>query len=239
MAGTIGVGPALRRAREIRGITVDEAARDTKLRCEQLRALEDEDFLVLGDQVYTRAMLRTYAQYLGLTPDRVVGIYARHSDGIAPPPPPGKLGRVERGLAASRVRDSQRFLLVAAAVVLVALIAVGLVSRGGAPQAAPITTPSSEDALAASHPSATEGGVDVVITATAPVQVTYVIDRVAQDPTTLRPGEQLSLMAAEELEVMVSDGGAIELIVDGDAQGVPGRKGSPWTTMFRATEAAS
>ena len=44
MAGTIGVGSALRRAREIREITLDEAVRDTKLRTDQLRALEDEDF---------------------------------------------------------------------------------------------------------------------------------------------------------------------------------------------------
>ena len=48
---------------------MDEAARDTKLRSEQLEALENESFDDLGDAVYARAMLRTYAQYLGLKPD--------------------------------------------------------------------------------------------------------------------------------------------------------------------------
>ena len=38
----IGVGPALRKARAHRGLTLEEAARDTKLRTDQLQALENE-----------------------------------------------------------------------------------------------------------------------------------------------------------------------------------------------------
>jgi len=230
MAGTIGVGSALRRAREIREITLDEAARDTKLRTEQLRALEDEDFEALGDPVYARAMLRTYAQYLGLKPERVLSVYARHGEEVAPPTPPGKLGRVERGLAASRIRDNQKFLLVAAAVVLVALVAVGIVSRGGAPEAATIETPTAGAVVPTSVAPTTT--VDVRIVATGPVEVTVVIDGTAQEPTTLRPGESISLMAADELQVSATDGGAIELTVDGKDRGTPGVGGAPWSDTF-------
>ena len=235
MAGTIGVGAALRRAREIRGITLDEAARDTKLRPEQLEALEGESFEELGDPVYARAMLRTYAQYLGLKPDRVLSVYAKHGEEVAPPEPPGKLGRVERGLAASRVRDNQRFLLVAAAVILVALIGFGLVSRSGAPPAAAITTPSFVPASGGASPAA---GVDVVVTATAPVQVNAVVDGTTQDPTTLRPGESVSLIATEELQLSVNDGGAIRLTIDGQDAGTPGNSGNPWSQTY-TPEAAS
>jgi cytoskeleton protein RodZ len=230
MAGTIGVGSALRRAREIREITLDEAARDTKLRGDQLRALEDEDFEALGDPVYARAMLRTYAQYLGLKPERVLSVYARHGEDVEPPAPPGRLGRVEQGLAASRVRDNQRFLLVAAAVVLIALIAVGLVSRSGAPEAATIDSPSVATASASLAAATT---VDVTITATGPVDVTATIDGATQEPTTLRPGESIALMASEELEVSASDGGAIDLNVDGKDRGAPGVEGTPWSATFR------
>jgi len=229
MAGTMGVGAALRRARETRGISLDEAARDTKLRSEQLEALEGESFDDLGDAVYARAMLRTYAQYLGLKPDRVLSVYAKHGEEVAPPEPPGKLGRVERGLAASRVRDNQKFLLVAAAVVLVALIGFGLVSRNGAPPAAAIVTPSFVPASGASLPSQ---GVDVVVTATAPVEVSAVIDGAAQQPTALRPGESMSLMAADELQLSVDDGGAIRLVVDGHDAGAPGKSGKPWSATY-------
>jgi cytoskeletal protein RodZ len=229
MAGTIGVGSALRRAREIREITLDEAARDTKLRTDQLRALEEEDFEALGDPVYARAMLRTYAQYLGLKPDRVLSVYARHGEDVAPPTPPGRLGRVEQGLAASRIRDNQKFLLIVAAVVLVSLIAVGVVSRGGAPAPATIETPSGS-----ALPSATVSAVtvDVQITATGPVEVSASIDGTPQEPTTLRPGESISLMASEELAVRATDGGAIELMVDGKDRGTPGVEGAPWSATF-------
>jgi cytoskeletal protein RodZ len=230
MAGTIGVGSALRRAREIRGITIDEAARDTKLRAEQLYALEGESFDELGDAVYARAMLRTYAQYLGLRPERVLSVYAHHAEEVAPPEPPGKLGRVERGLAASRIRDNQKFLLVAAAVILVALIAVGLVSRGGATPEATIETPSIGTGTT---PSTSESlGVEVVLTAIHPVEVTAVIDGAAQDPTRLRPGESISLRATEDLQVAADDGGAIELTIDGRDAGVPGRRGQPWSATY-------
>jgi Helix-turn-helix domain len=236
MAGTIGVGSALRRAREIREITLDEAARDTKLRTDQLRALEDEDFERLGDPVYARAMLRTYAQYLGLRPDRVLSVYARHSDDIVPPSPPGKLGRVEQGLAASRIRDNQKFLLIAAAVVLVALIAVGIVSRGGAPAPATIETPTARGTVPTSVTPTTT--VDVRITATGPVEVTAVIDGTEQGPTILRPGESIALTATEELRLTATDGGAIEIAVDGKDRGTPGVGGAPWSRTFTPRGAA-
>ncbi len=113
---SIGVGPALRRAREIAGTTLDEAARDTRLTSDQIGALEREDFELLGEEVYVRAMLRTYAQYLGLKPDKVMSAYARHAEEPELPSPPAKMGRVEQALAAARIRDNQRFLLLAAAV---------------------------------------------------------------------------------------------------------------------------
>ena len=137
---SIGVGPALRRAREIAGITLDEAARDTRLTPDQIDALEREDFDLLGEEVYVRAMLRTYAQYLGLKPDKVMSAYARHAEEPELPSPPAKMGRVEQALAAARIRDNQRFLLIAAAIILIAAVAVGIVSRGGAPPPATIPT---------------------------------------------------------------------------------------------------
>jgi cytoskeletal protein RodZ len=85
MAGSVtgpqtGVGSALRRAREVRGLSLDEAARDTRLRTDQLDALERGDFDVLPGEVYVRASLRTYASYLGLDPDKVTDVYARTAE---------------------------------------------------------------------------------------------------------------------------------------------------------------
>ena len=94
----IGVGSALRKARERRGITLDAASRDTKLHIDQLRALEAEDFEALLGDVYVRGSLRTYSQYLGLSPDKVIGAYARHADA------PAAADRLPRSSAGSSAR---------------------------------------------------------------------------------------------------------------------------------------
>ena len=223
----IGVGSALRRARLIRGIGLEDAARDTKLRTEQLAALEDEDFEALGGEVYVRATLRTYAQYLGLSPEKVLGAYTRHADEPEPPPPPGKLGRVEKAIAATRFRDNQRFLLVVAAVVLVALVAVGLVSRRGAPPPAALPT-----ARQTATARVALGTIDVAIVATARVRVGAVIDGIPEDPVTLRPGEVLTYRASQELTLSADDGSLIGLTVNGLDRGTAGPAGEPWEETF-------
>jgi hypothetical protein len=229
MAETIGVGAALRRAREIRGITREEAARDTKLRLEQLAALEDEDFDALGAEVYVRAQLRTYAQYLGLKPDKVVGIYARHAEDPEPPVPPSGLGKIERAIAATRVRDNQRFLLIAAAVVLAALIAVGLVSRGGAPDAAiPTVTDDPTPSLAVAEGRT----IDVTLVATDEVEVAAVVDGVPEDAVTLRPGEVVSYSGSEEVTVSADRGGLLDVTVNGKELGAQGTPGEPWSDTW-------
>jgi cytoskeleton protein RodZ len=228
---TIGVGPALRRARAIRGISLDAAARDTKLRTEQLQALEDEDFDLIGGEVYARATLRTYAEYLGLNGEKVLAAYARHAEEPAPPKPPSGLGRVERAIAATRVRDSQRFLLIAAGVVLGALIIVGLVSRRSAPVSTSIAT--AHDASPTAE--VTDGGdrlINVAITATAEVDVTAVVDGLPEDPVHLREGEVAQFSAQQELSLTASDGGAVAVDLNGKDLGAPGPIGGPWTHTF-------
>jgi cytoskeleton protein RodZ len=231
---SIGVGPALRRARTIRGITLEEAARDTKLRADQLDALEAEHFDVFSGEVYARGALRTYAQYLGLNSDRVLTTYARHAEEPEPPPPPAKLGRVERAIAATRVRDNQRFMLIAAAAVLVSLIGVGLVSRqGGVPQAgATASEPSLPVAAAATNDDIVDRSIDVVVRAVEPVTVTVTIDGVPEEPTFLRAGEVVSFRAEERLDLALSDGGAVGLSLGGADLGTPGPAGKPWSITY-------
>jgi hypothetical protein len=206
----LGVGSALRRARQIRGISLDEASRDLRVRAGQLRALEDEEFDALDTEVYVRALLRTYAQYLRLDPAKVLGAYVRHADDPEPPPPPSKLGRVERALAAARVRDNQRFLLLAAVTILVVLIVTGLVSRAGTPASADLSA-------GASVTMPADAGVDLVLVAHAPVDVAVTVDE-APERFAMTQGETRSFSARRELAVRVSDGSAIEVTVNGVLQ---------------------
>jgi cytoskeleton protein RodZ len=222
MAGSVtdpraGVGSALQRAREVRGLSLDEAARDTRLRVDQLDALEREEFDVLPGEVYVRASLRTYASYLGLDADKVSGAYARTAVEAEPVLPPGKLGRVERMIAASRIRDNQRFLLVAAVTILVILLALGVLSRG---EAAP---PTATIPVETASPIPTDPTIRVVVVARSDITVESEADG-TRDTKVLRPGETITLVAFERLLVTVDDAGLAEVSLAGKdvTEGVAG-----------------
>ena len=64
--GGAKIGPVLEKARQEKGLTLDEVEQATKIRKRYLAGLEREDFGVLPDAVYVQGFLKTYANYLGL-----------------------------------------------------------------------------------------------------------------------------------------------------------------------------
>lgn len=84
------LGNTLSRARRARGITLEDAERDTHVSRRYLTALENEDFSVFPAPVYARGFLRTYARYLGLNPDELLRVFPNGDIApaeIAPPLP--------------------------------------------------------------------------------------------------------------------------------------------------------
>src|SRR5437660_703614 len=73
-----GIGPALRKARLLRGKSIEEASRETRIRPDYLSALERDQFDALLGDVYVRGFLRSYSTYLGLDSDKVLTVYRRH-----------------------------------------------------------------------------------------------------------------------------------------------------------------
>lgn len=69
------LGNTLSRARRARGISLEDAERDTHVSRRYLQALETEDFAVFPAPVYARGFLRTYSRYLGLNPEELVRIF--------------------------------------------------------------------------------------------------------------------------------------------------------------------
>jgi cytoskeletal protein RodZ len=69
------LGETLRQARLDKGVSLADAARDTRIRRAYLEALESEDPASLPAAVYTRGFLRSYAEYLGLSPQAMVDLY--------------------------------------------------------------------------------------------------------------------------------------------------------------------
>jgi hypothetical protein len=68
-------GPALRRARESRNVDLIEISKILKLRTELLKAMEEERFEVLPEEIYLKTHLKNIAACLHINPAKVVEDY--------------------------------------------------------------------------------------------------------------------------------------------------------------------
>jgi cytoskeleton protein RodZ len=75
------IGPALREARERRGLAYSQVEADTAIRSRYIRALEEEQFGILPGPTYAKGFLRAYAEYLGLDGQLFIDEFnSRHHD---------------------------------------------------------------------------------------------------------------------------------------------------------------
>ncbi len=115
------LGERFRAAREARGLSLSDVAEQIRIRSVYLGAIEDENWTAIGAPVYTRGFLRTYARFLGLDPEEVVGEFNRAtSSGPATTtaPAPASISRLHE----SRPRNLSPLIWIAS------LIAVALVA---------------------------------------------------------------------------------------------------------------
>jgi cytoskeletal protein RodZ len=68
-------GDTLRQARAYKGVTLREAERATRINRYHLAALEEENFSALPPLIYQRGIVRNYATYLDLDPDKLLQIF--------------------------------------------------------------------------------------------------------------------------------------------------------------------
>lgn len=66
-------GAALRAEREKRNLTVEDIAQQLKISPRQIRALESGDLDSLPHEAYARGFIRSYAAWLGITPEELGG----------------------------------------------------------------------------------------------------------------------------------------------------------------------
>lgn len=124
------LGEMLREARERKGVSLAEVEEETKIRERLIKALEEEDYGILPDRIYTKGLLKNYACYLGLDVGEVMRLFGEKEVAPTPIPP------------ASQALASPPFLSPDLIFILVILMAVGLVGVWGYHQyLAPILTP--------------------------------------------------------------------------------------------------
>jgi len=116
------IGASLREAREKRKLSLEKVQKELRIRERYLTALEEERWEILPGEAYTRAFLRSYAEFLGLNGTLYVDEYnervAEHED---EPFVPESLVREGR----SRILFKTTAGVIAVAVVVAALVAFG------------------------------------------------------------------------------------------------------------------
>ena len=71
------LGASFKKARESKGILLDQIAIETRISTRFLRAIENEEFHLLPGGIFNRGFIRTYAERIGLDADQAVADYVR------------------------------------------------------------------------------------------------------------------------------------------------------------------
>ena len=238
---SIGIGDALREAREAQGRSLQDASQSLRVRSDYVEALELEQFDVFGADTYARGHLRNYAAWLGLDAAELVGLYDRYvrtDDQTA--------HHIADAPVSLQTRDPlpQWVLVLGAGVAVLAAIAlVGLLGNRTPPPAdvsiaddtsptpTPTATASSEPTTDPSPtPSATPTfeGVEMLLVIESRSYLEVTMDGQESHPITgkiAEAGETVEIRADETVTVRYGDAGGVIVEINGRSYGRPGGNG--------------
>jgi len=221
-------GRALRRARQRRHLTLDDASQATRIPRRFLDALEREAPLdVFPAPVYARAFLREYARYVGLEPDPLVEAFTSRNDEPEP-----HLVAVPTTVVVPQRRWPGRVMagLSAAAVITLAVSRLGTTGTGPTRVTTPPATSAVQTgaaAVAAAGPSrpidlrsapVPPAGqrIEVVMKMTGRCWVTATDDgTLAFAPRTFGPGQTVTVSARRTVTIRLGNAGGVLITVNG------------------------
>ncbi|MFP5309066.1 MAG: helix-turn-helix domain-containing protein [Actinomycetes bacterium] len=244
----LGIGAALRAAREEQGRTIEEAARDTRVRSDYLRALEAEEFGVLGGDVYAKGFLSTYARFLGLDPAPLVDLYRRHvavEDELTTQLASAPTARQPKGPPPTWIAW-----VAAAVVVLIGGVALAQAvgNRAPATASAPEDVNTAPPAPAEPSPTPTEGeqppaepspspsptfdGANVLLAFEQRSWVRVTVDGQQVQEGIVEAGEALNFTGEEAVQVRFGNAGGVRVRLNGEDLGVAGPRGQVRTVVY-------
>ncbi len=232
------IGERLEEARKRKGISIREAAEQTKIRSDYLQKFEGNSFAIDLPALYIRGFLRTYARFLELDPERLVNDV---DAALAREGKPGRrepreaLGRVDFGTAESRAAEAPetgsggrsahdkammvKFGLLGGGAIGAILIIILLVKV--------LSNPTPQPAQAA-QPAASMVQADaaqtLILTAVEPTRVKVVQeldDAVLLDNVSLAKGESRTIKKHGKLFITVAEGKNLRMEVNGRSYPVP------------------
>src|SRR5262249_35548342 len=141
-------GATLKKAREAKGISLDQIAKKTRISTRLLTAIENEEFHLLPGGIFNRGFIRAFAETVGVDPDQAVADYERLASMQAP-------ADVVTSASARPTRNERHLYPIAIGILAIAIAIFYVMSREvGHPAgvASPPAVPASEPAPPAPQP---------------------------------------------------------------------------------------
>ena len=138
-------GATFKKARESKGISLDQIANQTRISTRFLAAIENEEFQLLPGGIFSRGFVRSFAEAVGIDPAQAVADYER----LSSVPQPG----IDPPAAAAVPPKTERHLYpVAVGILAIAVAIFYLMTRESGQKSEPVT-PTPATAPAAQPPS--------------------------------------------------------------------------------------
>ncbi len=222
------LGDYLKRRREEADLTLKEISSITRIRCEYLKALENEEYDKIPGEVFVKGYIREYLKAVSVDPAEAVRIYEEQrmaalaaEEESQPPPPP-------------RINLSPRLLLYPLAFLLIVVPLIVLLPRDKPPG-----DPTGETR----RTSNIDRVVTMIPNPVAPAEADYtnkhVLEITAVEDTwiylkiddslsysmILEPGQRRIWTGNQRFILKVGNAGGIRLTFDGREMGAPGKRG--------------
>jgi len=229
------IGERLRKAREKKGISLEDVSLHTKIVTRYLKALEEEDFAVFPAEIYLRGCLRNYARYLELEAEELIRIYDEQY----------KIKEEVTPAVKKETPIKKLYIIPAVAVVLGLVVLLGLsfsfyfrsriTPREAVSPPTTLPTPVEEIRLTPKASALIPAPVILEAVATDDVWVHVTVDDKDIIIETLHPGDTRVWEAQDNIKLWVGNAGGLELKFNGRPLGPIGQRGQVRSnlTFFR------
>ncbi|WP_370145427.1 RodZ domain-containing protein [Streptacidiphilus sp. EB129] len=234
------IGTVLGTARLAADLTVEEISARTRVRVPIIHAIEEDDFTRCGGDFYARGHIRSIARAVGVDGDPLVARYDDAHGGSPASARPVPLFDGER-IRSERRRPNWTGAMIAAIVVVVAVIGFNLASGKNRTPVAQAAVPAPTVTAPTLHPAPqTPLAVKPSAVAAAPAgQVTLKVSAESGDTwllvknsegktlyqQTLAQGSSQTFNDPKQLKIVLGDGGAAHVWVNGKDLGKVGQSG--------------
>ncbi len=214
------VGSILKKKREELGQDLLEISRTLKISYTYLKAIEDETFEKLPEEVYVKGYIREYAEILNIDPEVVIKAYNQQ---VSPPQAENKEALEKDAL--KRKRSKIKLLLIPLLLLLLVITVTFILFP---------SSPGKKEISISPPPIETEKENILKTEDTPHILKVFAIDTtwllIAVDNTTpkdmiLKPGESIKLQAKTGFSLKIGNAGGVKLIFDGKEIGKIGGKG--------------